>query len=97
MRSADLIGQLGDPNYLRKCNALFHEFEEVGLNAQLGYASPADLVDLFPHFFRNHVSSHIQTAIQYLNVTSSGRQWIATLYGNILRAEQGIHLSGPEL
>jgi leucine-zipper of insertion element IS481 len=28
----------------------------------------------------NSVSAHIQTAIGYLNVTSSGRQWIATLY-----------------
>jgi hypothetical protein len=96
MRAADLIGQLGDPNYLRKANALYHEFEEVGLNTQLGYASPADLVELFPHFYWNHVSSHIQTAIQYLNLTPSGRQWIANLYSNLFRAEQGIYLSGPE-
>ena len=32
LRAADLIGQLGDPNYMRKANALFHEFEEIGLN-----------------------------------------------------------------
>src|SRR5499427_2303195 len=32
LRSADLIGQLGDPHYLRKANALYHEFEEIGLN-----------------------------------------------------------------
>ena len=32
LRAADLIGQLGDPNYMRKSNALFHEFEEIGLN-----------------------------------------------------------------
>ena len=37
LRSADLIGQLGDPHYLRKANALYHEFEEIGLNRQLGY------------------------------------------------------------
>ena len=30
LRAADLIGQLGDPNYLRKANALFYEFEEIG-------------------------------------------------------------------
>ena len=29
-RAANLIGQLGDPHYLRKANALFYEFEEVG-------------------------------------------------------------------
>ena len=42
LRAADLIGQLGDPHYLRKANALFHEFEEIGLNKQLGYESPTD-------------------------------------------------------
>jgi hypothetical protein len=36
LRAADLIGQLGDPNYLRKANALYYEFEEIGLNKQLG-------------------------------------------------------------
>ena len=41
VRAADLIGQLGDPQYLRKANALYYEFEEVGLNRQLGYESPA--------------------------------------------------------
>src|SRR6266567_3494425 len=42
LRAADLIGQLGDPHYLRKANALYYEFEEIGLNRQLGYESPAD-------------------------------------------------------
>jgi hypothetical protein len=28
LRAADLIGQLGDPHYLRKVNALYYEFEE---------------------------------------------------------------------
>jgi hypothetical protein len=32
LRAADLIGQLGDPNYMKKSNALFYEFEEIGLN-----------------------------------------------------------------
>ena len=36
LRAADLIGQLGDPHYLKKANALFQEFEEIGLNRQLG-------------------------------------------------------------
>jgi hypothetical protein len=45
VRAADLIGQLGDPHYLRKVNALYYEFEEVGMNRQLGYTSPADLTN----------------------------------------------------
>jgi hypothetical protein len=42
------------------------------------------------------VSPHIQKAIRYLNVTSSGRQWIASLYSNVFRAERERSLSGPE-
>ncbi len=60
LRAADLIGQLGDPHYLKKTNALFYEFEEVGLNRQLGYESPADLVDKYPQFYWDSVSPHIQ-------------------------------------
>jgi hypothetical protein len=87
LRAADLIGQLGDPHYLNKANALYNEFEEVGLNKQYGYKSPADLIDQYSQFYWNSVSPHIQSAIRYLNVTSSGRQWVANLCGNVLRAE----------
>ena len=96
VRAADLIGQLGDPHYLRKANALYYEFEEVGMNKQLGYTSPADLTDLYPQFYWRSVSAHIQSAIRYLNVTSSGRQWIANLYSNIFRAERELSLCGPQ-
>ena len=92
VRAADLIGQLGDPHYLRKANALYYEFEEVGMNRQLGYTSPADLTDRYPKFYWGSVSPHIQGAIRYLNVTSSGRQWIANLYSNVFRAEREISL-----
>ena len=37
VRAADLIGQLGDPNHARKLNALYYEFVETGMAAQLGY------------------------------------------------------------
>ena len=96
VRAADFIGQLGDPNYIRKANALYHEFEEVGMNRQLGYRSPADIVDRYPQFYWESVSPHIQNAIGDLNRTSSGRQWIANLYANVFRAEQDISLSGPQ-
>jgi hypothetical protein len=97
LRAADLIGQLGDPNYLKKANALFYEFEEIGLNKKLGYDTPADVVYKYPQFYWKNVAPQIQTAIRYLNVTSSGRQWIANLYGNVFRAERDLNLSGPQL
>jgi hypothetical protein len=96
LRAADLIGQLGDPNYIRKSNALFHEFEEIGLNKKLGYATPADIVYKFPQFYWTNVAPQIQLAIHYLNVTTSGRQWIANLHSNVFRAEREVNLSGPQ-
>jgi hypothetical protein len=90
LRAADLIGQLGDPQYLRKANALWCEFEENGVNRQLGYASPADVVEQYPQFYWNSVSPHVQAAIRYLEVTASGRQWIANLYSNVFRAERAV-------
>ena len=96
VRAADFIGQLGDPNYIRKSNALYHEFEEVGINRQLGYDSPADIVHRYPQFYWDRVAPQIQTEIRYLNMTSSGRRWIANLYANVFRAEQEISLSGPQ-
>jgi hypothetical protein len=96
LRAADLIGQLGDLHHLRKANALYYEFEEVGMNRQLGYTSPADLTDSYPQFFWSSISPHIQTAIQYLNVTSRGRQWIAGLYSNVFSAERDLALCGPQ-
>jgi hypothetical protein len=96
VRAADLIGQLGDPNYIKKANALYYEFEEVGMNRQLGYDSPADIVNRYPQFYWNSIAPHVQTAIRYLNMTASGRQWVANLYANVFRAERDISLSGPQ-
>jgi hypothetical protein len=96
VRAADMIGQLGDPHYLRKANALYYEFEEVGMNRQLGYTSPADLTDRYPQYYWDSISPHVQTAIRYLNFTSSGRRWIANLYSNVYRAERELSLTGPQ-
>jgi hypothetical protein len=96
VQAADLIGQLGDPLYLKKANALFYEFEEIGLNRQLGYASPADLVERFPDFYWTSVSPHLEEAIGYLNVTAAGRQWIANLHSHVFCAEHAFALMGPQ-
>ena len=48
VRAADLIGQLADPFYPRKLNALYHEFAETGVAEQLGYHSPADVAEHYP-------------------------------------------------
>jgi hypothetical protein len=96
VQAADLIGQLGDPMYSRKANALYSEFEEIGMNRQLGYSSPADIIDKYPAFFWNSVSTHIEDGVNYLNMTVSGRQWIANLHHHILCAEHDHRFMGPQ-
>jgi HD domain len=96
VQAADLIGQLGDPMYTRKANALYSEFEEIGTNRQLGYSSPADLIDKYPTFFWSGVSMHLTEGVKYLSMTFSGRQWIANLHHHILCAERTQRLMGPQ-
>jgi len=87
VRSADLIGQLADPHYIRKLPALFYEFQETGVNKQLGYLSPSDLRAGYPSFYWGIVSRYIQEALHYLRVTQEGKQWIANLYSHVFASE----------
>jgi hypothetical protein len=87
VRAADLIGQLADPQHTRKFPALFAEFEETGVNAQLGYQTPDDLREDYPAFFWNVVNHYIQDALCHLRVTQEGKQWIANLYAQVFAAE----------
>jgi hypothetical protein len=97
VQAADLIGQLGDPLYPKKANALFYELEEIGSNRQLGYESPADLVEKYPGFYWNTVSKHIEDGMKYLALTASGRQWIANLHNHVFCAENSKWLMGPQM
>jgi hypothetical protein len=97
VRAADLIGQLGDPLYPRKLNALFQEFAEVGINQKLGYANPADVADQYPRFFWEKVEPYIRDAIGYLELTTAGRQWVAQLYGNVFSLQHQRQRMGPHL
>jgi len=95
-QAADLIGQLGDPLYPRKANALFYEFEEIGANRQFGYSSPADMIEKYPGFYWNSVAMHLGEARTYLNLTARGRQWIANLHHHVMCAEHACRLMGPQ-
>ena len=97
VQAADLIGQLGDPLYPKKANALFYELEEIGSNRQLGYESPADLLQKYPGFFWNSVSKYIEDGMKYLALTASGRQWIANLHNHVFCAEKSKWLMGPQM
>jgi len=96
VRSADLIGQLSDPNYMRKINNLYHEFVETGTAEKLGYSTPADLAAGYPDFFWGAVYPYIKDGLRYLQVTQSGKQTMANLFGHIFAAEHHEHQLGPQ-
>jgi hypothetical protein len=96
VRAADLIGQLGDPLYPRRLNALYQEFVETGVHEKLGYSSPADLVDCYPQFYWRKIEPYIGDALRYLEMTMEGKQWIATLYSHIFAIEHNRRHMGPQ-
>lgn len=95
VRAADLIGQLADPFYHRKLNALFAEFEESGMAEKLGCGCPADLAMMYTDFFRLQVEPYIQDALGYLELTTEGKHWIANLDSNLFQAGRRASRIGP--
>ncbi|MGG6294117.1 Npun_R2479 family HD domain-containing metalloprotein [Leptolyngbya sp. AN02str] len=87
VRSADLIGQLSDPRYLKKIGALYYEFEETGVNKALGYRHPGDLRQNYPKFYWHGVYPYIKDGLHYLSLTQQGQQIIANLYSNVFVVE----------
>jgi len=90
VRAADYIGQLGDPDYVRKGPALFYEFEEIGANAKYGYKQPGDLRTAFPAFYWSMISPYIQDALRYLRQTQEGKEWIARIESLVFAAERQV-------
>ena len=87
VRAADLIGQLSDPRYLKKIPALFFEFQETGINRNLGYQNPADLRENYPKFYWEKVFPYVKDALGYLSLTQAGQQIKASLYANVFVVE----------
>jgi hypothetical protein len=96
VRAADLIGQLGDPLYLRRVNALYHEFVETGTAGRCGYDNPADMIEKYPAFFWKAVEPYIGDALRYLELTIEGKQWTANLYSHVFTIEHRRPRLGPQ-
>ena len=90
VRAADFIGQLGDPDYLRKTPALFYEFQELGVNEKFGYKVPNDLRKSYAKFYWNNVNPYIQDALLYLRLTEDGKQWVANMHSHVFDAEHDV-------
>ncbi|MEO4042975.1 metal-dependent phosphohydrolase [Hoeflea sp. CAU 1731] len=95
VRAADLIGQMADPYYHRKINALYYEFTELGVTDMLEYTSPMDMVERYPQFFWSKVQPYIGPALNYLEQTLEGKQWVAQLYNHVIQSENKTGCMGP--
>lgn len=87
VRAADLIGQLGDPRYLRKIPALFYEFGETGALEALGFTEPGQMRRGYSTFYWKAVRPYLEKAISYLRATHEGKQWIANLHSHVFDVE----------
>ena len=87
MRAADYIGQVGDPDYLRKIPALFFEFAQIGINEALGYKNPDDMRKGYASFFWEKLNPYIQDAARFLRATQDGKQWLANLHSHVFQVE----------
>jgi len=96
LRASDLIGQLADPNYMRKIAALFAEFAETGMNEMLGYDSSAGLRAAYPKFFWSTVTPYIEDALNDLRMTQDGQLWVANLYSHVFAEEHKLPALGAE-
>ena len=96
IRAADLIGQLGDPQYHRKISSLFAEFKETGQAAKMGYTTAADLREGYPKFFWEVVTPFISEGVRLLRRTQEGQKWVANLYANVFTEEHEAPAYGPE-
>ena len=95
VRAADLIGQMADPFYHRKIGGLYHEFAETGFAEKLGYETPMDLMEQFPTFFWQQVQPLIGPALEHLEQTMEGKQWVAQLYNHVFQVFHRSSCLGP--
>lgn len=93
VRAADLIGQMGDPNYVAKLSSLFVEFKENGEADRLGFSSVAELRADSQAFFTMQISPYLPEALTLLRATDEGQAWVVSLFENIERRTEAAGLA----
>ena len=96
VRSADLIGQMADPDYVLKLSRLFQEFQETGAAEAMGYSNAGQLRESYPEFFYRDVYPFIGEGLHYLRQTREGQQWIANLFHHVHSEQRRAPGVGPE-
>jgi len=87
LRAAQVVGTIGDPNFMLKLTPLFLELKETGQHTQLGYADAGQLRARYPDLFWQVFVPHLGLATRYLRETENGRQWLANMNAHLLAEE----------
>jgi hypothetical protein len=88
VRAADLIGQLADPNYLRKLPALYEEFLECGTADVMGLKNYRGLLQQFPNFVSQMIRPLVGEGFVALGAAPNGQRWIESLNQSIAYCEK---------
>lgn len=89
--TADFLGQMSDPEYLKKLPSLFNEYQEGGVP---GYSSAEDLIKKTPSFFEEFVMKRLtddfHSVYQYLTNHFGGKNtYIEGIQHNIEKIRNG--------
>ena len=87
LRASHIIGAVADPNFLLKMPALVQELEESGMVERLGFRTAAEFQTHYPELFWKTLHPLIIDAVDLLNHTGQGREWIANMHAHLLAEE----------
>lgn len=96
LRAADIIGTIGDPDYTRKLGPMLIELREAGLTGLFGYEDVAGFHTLYHHQFETELRPLIGKAIRLLELTASGRAWLAGMHAHLLLEQHPLLRDLPE-
>jgi hypothetical protein len=84
LRAAYLIGSVGDPDFMRKVGPMLIELREAGLAEQFGFHDAESFRANYPHYFKQVLRPMIGDATRLLELTASGRTWLAGMHAHLL-------------
>ncbi len=84
LRAAHLIGSVGDPDFMHKINPMLIELREAGLTEQFGYHDVESFRANFSIYFRDMLQPVLGEAMRLLELTASGRSWLAGMHAHLL-------------
>lgn len=87
LRASHIIGAVADPNFMLKMPPLVQELEESGMTKRLGFSTTAEFRENYPKLFWESLHPLLLEALELLNHTGQGREWLANMHAHLLAEE----------